>query len=146
MASLGARRNELNGVVHNAQPGINFHLREMERDREGERKARKKHECCRNMATLEKEKQQQQQIYIVIQIYGLTRESPRSAQTERRSSLKCACVYVCVMECYGEGWGVRAKKDGKAGSVARIFKRRKAKKELKKKLNCRVANKKTKQY
>lgn len=43
MASLGARRNELNGVVHNAQPGINFHLREMERDREGEteRKARK---------------------------------------------------------------------------------------------------------
>lgn len=37
MASLGARRNELNGVVHNAQPGINFHLREMERVREGER-------------------------------------------------------------------------------------------------------------
>lgn len=39
MASLGARRNELNGVVHNAQPGINFHLRERKRERE--RKARK---------------------------------------------------------------------------------------------------------
>lgn len=42
MASLGARRNELNGVVHNAQTGINFHLREMERDRQGERERQKK--------------------------------------------------------------------------------------------------------
>lgn len=124
MASLGARRNELNGVVHNAQPGINFHLREMERDREGERQERSTNVAATWQHWSKRSNNNNK--YIVIQIYGLTRESPRSAQTERRSSLKCACV--CVMECYGEGWGVRAKKDGKASSVARIFKRRKAKK------------------